>query len=66
MTTMRLQKQLQEVKTELEIITEENTLLTSKKDKLEDPNYVQSYARGNYMLSKEGEQVFYLPSPADE
>ncbi|MBR0213930.1 MAG: septum formation initiator family protein, partial [Solobacterium sp.] len=29
--------------------------------KLEDPDYIQSYARGNYMLSKDGEQIFYLP-----
>ena len=32
------------------------------KAKLEDPEYVKSYARGTYMLSKEGEQIFYLPS----
>ena len=34
--------------------------------KLEDPEYVKSYARGEYMLSKEGEQIFYLPSSADK
>ena len=27
----------------------------------EDPDYVESYARANYNLSKQGEQIFYLP-----
>lgn len=40
----------------------ENDYLTAQRDKLKDPNYVQDYARGNYLLSKEGETIFYLPS----
>ena len=39
----------------------ENERLVSEKEKLMDPDYVQSYARGNYMLTKDGEQIFYLP-----
>ena len=31
------------------------------KAQLKDPDYIQSYARSNYMLSKDGEQIFYLP-----
>ena len=46
-------------------LREENASLVSKKGKLEDPNYVQTYARGNYMFSKDGEQIFYLPSDLD-
>ena len=30
-------------------------------EKLEDPDYVQTYARGEYMFSKGDEKVFYLP-----
>ena len=40
---------------------DENVYLTTERAKLEDPDYIQSYARGNYMLSKDGEQIFYLP-----
>ena len=49
-----MQAKLQEVK-------DENTYLTQQKEKLQDPDYVESYARGNYQLSKDGEQIFYLP-----
>lgn len=66
MTTFELKKQLSNVEKELAVIKEENSQLTSQREKLEDPGYVQNYARGNYMLSKEGEQIFYLPSSEDE
>lgn len=62
MSTLELKNQLDDVKQRLETIQAENEQLTSQQEKLQDPNYVQSYARGNYMLSKEGEQIFYLPS----
>lgn len=65
MSTLELKRKLAEVEQQLAVIKEENSQLTSQKDKLEDPDYVQSYARGNYMFSKEGEQVFYLPSPEE-
>lgn len=65
MTTIELKNQLAAIEQELAVIKEENAQLTSQKDKLEDPGYVQSYARGNYMLSKEGEQIFYLPGADD-
>lgn len=51
---------------ELEKLKAENAELISQKNKLEDDDYVQSYARGNYMFSKDGEQIFYLPSDGDE
>ncbi len=46
---------------ELQKLKDENASLISKRDKLEDPDYVQTYARGNYMFSKDGETIFYLP-----
>ena len=46
-------------------IKQENIELLEQRDKLEDPEYVKSYARGIYMLSKEGEQIFYVPSEDD-
>ena len=35
--------------------------LVKEKEKLTNPDYVESYARSNYMMSKDGEQIFYLP-----
>ncbi len=60
MVELRQKKAL--VEEELNSLREENEALTSTKSKLEDPNYVQTYARGEYMFSKNDEKVFYLPS----
>ncbi len=61
-TTLALRKELAESEKLLAQIRAENIELNDQKTKLEDPEYVKSYARGTYMLSKEGEQIFYLPS----
>lgn len=60
-TMLSLQKQLEIVETELQALKDENASLISTKEKLEDPDYVQTYARGEYMFSKGDEKVFYLP-----
>ena len=43
-----------------------NNYLNSEKEKLQDPDYVETYARGKYQLSKNGEQIFYLPEKSDK
>lgn len=58
---MELQEEAKVAQAELERVQSENEQLSSQKNKLEDPDYVQSFARSNYMLTKDGEQVFYLP-----
>ncbi len=60
-TTIELKQQLAEVKEKLQEVEDENTHLNTEKEKLQNPDYVANYARGNYMLSKDGEQIFYLP-----
>ncbi|NLH62766.1 MAG: septum formation initiator family protein [Erysipelotrichaceae bacterium] len=65
-TTVNLQRQLTEVQAELQKVTDENTYLNSEKTKLQDPDYVENYARGKYMLSKDGEQIFHLPEDTDK
>ena len=60
-TTMTLKKQLAEVQEKYQKVLDENAYLTSEREKLEDPDYVASYARGTYLLSKDDEQIFYLP-----
>ncbi len=61
-TTAQLKESVAQAEQKLQEVTDENTYLVSQRDKLEDPDYVQSYARSNYMLTKEGENIYYLPS----
>ncbi|MBQ1468629.1 MAG: septum formation initiator family protein [Solobacterium sp.] len=60
-TTVTLRHDITEAEEKYQKILDESAYLSSEREKLTDPNYVQSYARGNYMLSKDGEQIFYLP-----
>lgn len=60
--TLILWQNIKNTQLELDQVQTENDYLTSQRDKLQDPNYVENYARGNYLLSKEGETIFYLPS----
>lgn len=64
-TTVQLRQELADAQARYQEVQDENAYLTSEKEKLQDPDYVQSYARGNYMLSKDGEQIFYLPEKED-
>ena len=64
-TTFSLRRQLAEVELKYQEVQDENEYLTRERAKLEDPDYVASYARGNYMLSKDDEQIFYLPEDED-
>ncbi len=64
-TMLSLQKQAEAVEEQLQALRDENAVLNSTKQKLEDPNYVQTYARGEYMFSKGDEKVFYLPASDD-
>ncbi len=65
-TMFKLQKQLDRVNEELQALKDENASLISTKEKLEDPDYVQTYARGEYMFSKGDEKVFHLPAANED
>ena len=65
-TMLTLQRQAELVEEELQILRDENASLIATKNKLEDPNYVQTYARGEYMFSKGDERVFFLPAGSEE
>jgi cell division protein DivIC len=60
MTTIALKESLDEVNSKLSALTTENETLTLQRDKLLDTDYVISYARGIYMLSKDTEKVYYF------
>lgn len=59
--TFQLRERLELVHEKLEIIEKENQYLGEQKAKLLDPEYIKNYARASFMLSKEGEQIFFLP-----
>lgn len=59
--TVQLKGQLNQVNEQLALIEKEHEFLVEQKDKLLDPEYVKNYARAGFMLSKEGEQIFFLP-----
>ncbi len=59
-TAAKLKKQAQAIEQEMIALEDENATLISTRNKLEDPNYVTTYARGEYMFSKGDEKVFYL------
>lgn len=59
--TVQLSRSIKEVETQLQVLEAENGTLSEQKAKLQDPEYVKSYARATYMLTKEGEQIYYLP-----
>ncbi len=49
-------------KKETEKLKKEKAALKKEKENLSDPDYVEYMARGKYLVSKEGEQVFKFPS----
>jgi cell division protein DivIC len=64
--TVQMTARLSSVQEQMSILENENDYLKEQKDKLNDPEYVKNYARFGYMLSKEGEQIFYLPDKKDD
>ncbi len=62
----RLKSELSDAQQKLEEVQAENERLTQQRLKLQDSDYVESYARSNYNLSKSGEQIFYLPEDSSK
>lgn len=66
METRRL-KGILEARTEtLSSLSREQQELQKQKEKLSDTEYIKDYARGNFMLSEENEQIFILPSEPNQ
>lgn len=59
--TVRLKNELANAQEQLKALEAESSSLAAEKSKLQDPAYVQNYARGTQLLSKTDEQVFILP-----
>lgn len=46
---------------EIKSLNTKKSTLTDQRNKLKDPKYVEHYARGKFLASKSGEQIFKLP-----
>jgi len=57
-----LMAEVNDAKAQLAALQAENDYLVNEKEKLTDQDYVSSWARGKYNLTKKGEDVFQLPS----
>lgn len=60
-STFQLNQQLKSERSNLKVLETKQGELALEKAKLQDPTYVQNYARGKHLLSKSEEQVFILP-----
>jgi|GEM_PF-237579 len=61
-TTVSLVSDITSAKQELTALQAENDQLTAQIEKLQNSDYVQSYARSQYLITKQGEQIFQLPA----
>ena len=57
---------IQQNKKKTQELEEEKSDLEETKQKLTNPDYIEYIARGKYLVTKEGEQVFKFPSSEDE
>lgn len=59
-TTMQLQQEIKQTEAEIEVLKTEQTKLEEQKQKFSDEEYVKRYARGKFLLSKDGETLYKL------
>jgi len=60
LTTIELNNTLTEVRAQLSALEEENQSLQEQVSKLRDEYYIIIYARGGYMVSKDGEKIYWI------
>ncbi len=61
-TTFTLLTDINEAKKELDELKAEQQKLTQQKEQLLDDNYVKTWARGEFLITKEGEEIYRLPA----
>ncbi|MBP3852045.1 MAG: septum formation initiator family protein [Erysipelotrichaceae bacterium] len=61
-TTFDLHISIRETEEKNKELKKEKKELEAKKKNLSDPDYIEYIARGKYLVTKEGEQVFKFPS----
>lgn len=63
--TLSLKKEISSSEKMITDLESQKNTLSKEKTNLENPEYVKRFARGKYMVSKPGEQVFKLPAKND-
>ena len=66
LTTFQLKEQIAQNKSQISELEDEQTALQEQKEKLQDPEYLKYMVRGKYLVTKDGEQVFKLPTTQDD
>ena len=61
-TMLQLKESIANDQHEIADLKQQESDLSEEKAKLEDPEYLKYMVRGKYLVSKDGEQVFKLPS----
>lgn len=62
MMTAQLKKEISAYEQELADLDAESEILNKQIENLNNPDYVKRFAKGKFLVSKEGEQIFKLPS----
>lgn len=65
-TTVELNNSIKETKLRIRELEKQKSELEKKKKDLSDPDYIEYIARGKYLVTKEGEQVFKFPSAGEQ
>ncbi len=64
-TYFEMQNSIAEMKAETEELEEKQASLKKEVEQLSNSDYIEYMARGKYLVSKEGEQVFKFPTSED-
>ena len=65
-TTFTLLTDINDAKKELADLKAEQEHLLQQKEQLLDENYVKIWARGEYLITQEGEEIYKLPAISSE
>lgn len=65
-TTAEIKLSIEENRKKVKELNKIKSELEETKQKLTNPDYVEYIARGKYLVTKEGEQVFKFPSIEDK
>lgn len=65
-TMVDIQTSISKNQEDIQKLKEEQEDLEKTKQNLKNPDYIEYIARGKYLVTKEGEQVFKFPSSSEQ
>lgn len=66
LTTIQLHQEISSTNLQIEELQDQQAKLEEQKKKFEDEEYIKRYARGKYLMSKEGETIYHKAENQDE